>query len=287
MLLLKIALHGPLLIAGGQASALGVDLATAQRFDGENFVPYLPATAVRGAVRIQLEALLAGAEEPFTRPYILEETGTQAEDHQDVVARLFGFSGPKGARNGAKPGCLRFGDALPLDSERALHALQVRPGLEIEDYTATAAEQKLFFREVAEASADPLIFEAELDTGDVDGRDLKYLKAAIETTDAIGAGKAKGGGFVTIEWSEEKPSLSPKIEGDPATATRAELIFALQEPAHFGDGGPQGNHQGTRSYIPGATVRGAIALGPPAEQGGGTERRRLPTPFCAAGRPVW
>jgi CRISPR-associated Csx10 family RAMP protein len=256
---LKIALHGPLLIAGGQASALGVDLATAQRFDGKEWVPYIPATAVRGAVRIQLEALLAGAARPCAGPYVLEETGTTADDHDDVVARLFGFSGPRGSRSGAKPGCLRFGDAVAVDSTRARQALQVRPGLEIEDVTATAADQKLFFREVAEVSSDPLLFEVDLETGGAPEDDLDFLRAAIETTDAIGAGKSKGGGFVAIEWVEDERRPEMRIEGDPSQAKRAKLTLTLTEPAHFGDGGPQGNHQGTRSFIPGATVRGAIA----------------------------
>jgi CRISPR-associated Csx10 family RAMP protein len=148
---------------------------------------------------------------------------------------------------------------VALDAERARRALQVRPGLEIEDATATAAEQKLFFREVAEASSEPLLFQADLDIGDASAADLEALRAAVETTEAVGAGKSKGGGFVAIEWIDGEDRPVPRVAGDPITATRAKLIFTLTEPAHFGDGGPQGNHQGTRSYIPGATVRGAIA----------------------------
>ena len=66
---LRITLNGPLLIAGGQASPLGVDLSTAQRFDGMDWMPYIPATALRGAVRIQLEALLTGTQRPVVGPY--------------------------------------------------------------------------------------------------------------------------------------------------------------------------------------------------------------------------
>ncbi|HEX3532160.1 MAG TPA: RAMP superfamily CRISPR-associated protein [Thermoanaerobaculia bacterium] len=258
---LRIALTGPLLIAGGQSSPHGVDLATAQRFDGTGWTPYIPATALRGAVRIQLETLLAGARRPVVGPYVLEEApGRRAEDHKDnPVARLFGFSGPKGRRNGAHEGCLRFGDALPADADRARRALRVRPGVELDDATAAAADQKLFFREVAEISAEPLLFEAVLDTGKAREDDLDLLRAAVETTDALGAGKSKGGGAVAIEWIDGEPREAGAVHGDAAAATRAKLLFTLHEPANFGDGGPQGNHQGTRSYVPGATVRGAVA----------------------------
>src|SRR3954451_23376054 len=114
---LEIHLRGPLLVAG-DASALGADLATARRFDGERFVPYIPATALRGAVRLQLEALLRGAGRSAVGPYPLDDAGG-AVDLDNTVARLFGYSGPKDERTGALEGQLRFGDALPLDPEKA------------------------------------------------------------------------------------------------------------------------------------------------------------------------
>jgi CRISPR/Cas system CSM-associated protein Csm3 (group 7 of RAMP superfamily) len=257
---LRITLNGPLLVAGGQASPLGVDLSTAQRFDGTDWTPYIPATALRGAVRIQLEALLAGDRKPVVRPYVLEEKqGRRVEEYRDnPVARLFGFSGPPGRRNGAHEGCLRFGDALPADAVQAREALRVRPGLELADEASAAADQKLFFREVAEVAAEPLVFEAGLDTHEASKDDLDLLRAAVETTDALGAGKAKGGGAISIEWIDGDSGEAGEVSGDAATATRAKLVLTLDEPAHFGDGGPQGNHQGTRSYVPGATLRGAI-----------------------------
>jgi len=260
---LKISLSGPLLIAGGQAGTLGVDLATARRFDGEGWVPYIPGTALRGAVRLQLEALLAGVDRPDAGPYVLDgaaAAGTKAESYNGPVARLFGFSGRRGRRTGAREGCLRFSDALPVDGERARAALTVRPGLEIDDYMAAAADQKLFFREVADVSAEPLVFLADLDVlAELEEGDEKYLRAAVETAETIGGGKAKGGGLLRIEWLPDRKPSAVEVSGDPASARRAKLIFTLEEPAHFGDGGPQGNHHGTRTYAPGATVCGAIA----------------------------
>ncbi|MFY9823113.1 MAG: RAMP superfamily CRISPR-associated protein [Thermoanaerobaculia bacterium] len=256
---LEIRLTGPLLVAG-DASALGADLATARRFDGKRFVPYIPATALRGAVRLQLEALLRGAGEPAVGPYPLDTEGSVV-DSKNTVARLFGYSGPKDERTGALEGQLRFGDAMPRDPAKAAAAIRVRPGLEIDDLTSTAADRKLFFREVAELGTD-LLFHAPLALRNVCPEDERLLRAAIETTDALGAGKAKGGGALEIRWLDEGDPEEAGVEMTFVTgerADRARLVITLREPAHFGDGGPLGNHQATRTYIPGATVRGALA----------------------------
>ena len=255
MPILEITLQGHLLVAGGQAANLGVDLSTARRFDGERWVPYIPATALRGAVRLQLEALLQGADQPATGPYP-EEEGPPGDD---AVARLFGQSGPLRERGGALEGSLRFGDALPVDPDAVLQALSVRPGLEIEDDLASAAQAKLYFREVAEVAAEPLVFRAPLQVFGARTEDVERLRSAVEITDAVGAGKSKGGGAISIRWIEEEGAAGAEIAGDAGNAGRVRLVLTLTEPAHFGDGGPQGNHQATRVYIPGATVRGAIA----------------------------
>ena len=259
MPLLEITVHGHLLVAGSQVPGLGVDLATARRSDGRGLVPYIPATALRGAVRLQLEALLQGAGRGGIGPYPLDDGIPRERLAGDLVARLFGYSGERGSRSGAQEGLLRFGDALPVDGPAAARAVAVRPGLELDDHLGTAAERKLFFREVAEAAAAPLVFRAELDTGGAVDEEIRVLRAAIETTDALGAGKAKGGGAVSIRWLYEPGGATTSVVGDPASAARARLTFTLREPAHLGDGGPAGNHHATRTWVPGATVRGAVA----------------------------
>lgn len=261
---LEIKLLGPLLVAG-DASLLGANLATARRTVGMRSVPYIPGTALRGAVRLQLESLLRGAGQAAVGPYPFE-TSTDASP-KDVVARLFGFSAPRGEREtyrdggqpGAQEGRLRFGDGLPVDGAQAEAAIRIRPGLELDDATASAADQKLFFREMADVGCD-LIFRAPLELYGVSEADRNLLRAAVETTDALGAGKAKGGGEIAIRWLEEEDACGVQVLGSPTHhARRARLSITLLEPAHWGDGGPIGNHQATRTHLPGATVRGALA----------------------------
>ncbi len=256
---LDITLDGHLLIAGGQTTGLGVDLSTTRRFERGRWIPYIPATAVRGAVRIQLEALLRGARRDATGPYPLDAGGA-GEPAGDPVSRLFGYSGREGERSGSKEGLLRFSDALPVDPDRAVRSLRVRTGVEIDDATASVEEQKLFSRELLELPGEPLIFRASLQIDqEAKAGDVEALRNAVTATFSLGAGKSTGGGEVSIAWRNEAEAVKHRVTGASREATCARVICTLLEPAHFGDGGPRGNHHGTRTYVPGATLRGAIA----------------------------
>jgi hypothetical protein len=261
---LDITLDGPLLVAGGKDASAGVHLATARLWTEHGEIPCIPATALRGALRLQLEALLRGAEEAATGPYPLDEgEGAPPALGEDDVAQLFGYCGRLGERHGSHEGLVRVSDALPADPLRAKAALAVRAGVSLEPTSGAAADQKLFFRELVEVRAEPLRFRAELDPGAATPSQLERLRAAVETVGAIGGGKASGCGEVSLAWQEgELPRQLPAEAqgvGDAQTAERARLVFTLLEPAHFGDGGPRRNHQATRTHVPGATVRGALA----------------------------
>jgi CRISPR/Cas system CSM-associated protein Csm3 (group 7 of RAMP superfamily) len=256
---LEIHLKGPLLVGGGHAAALGVDATTAVRFQEGRWVPYIPGSALRGAVRQQLEALLSGVGQAVSGPYPVAAGGSTSSP-ADAVALLFGHSGPDGSRTGSKEGKVRFGDGMPNDATEAAERLTVRPHVSIDDHRGTAEDQKLFFREVADVGGEVLVFTAELDVDDdLSEEHRRWLKAAAETTSALGAAKASGGGAIEIHWQDDGSSQGALVSGDPTTATRARLTLRLLEPAHYGDGGPLGNYHGTRTFLPGATVRGAIA----------------------------
>lgn len=259
---LEIEVHGPLMVGGGHAATLGVDATTARRFHDGLWVPYLPATAIRGAVRQQLEALLAGAGEDVTGPYPFEgdEPGGPADD---PVAEIFGHSGPDGRRSGAREGCVRFGDGVPVDreaAEAAVARLSVRPGVALDDHRGSAEDRKLFFRELAEVGAESLRFVADLRVHDLSAEHERMLRAAVETTTALGAAKASGGGRVEMTWKDDVGAIAAtEVSGDPSTAVRARITLTCREPLHLGDGGPLGNYHGTRTHVPGATLRGAVA----------------------------
>ncbi|MDY7095794.1 MAG: RAMP superfamily CRISPR-associated protein [Acidobacteriota bacterium] len=259
---IEVTVLSHLMIAGNGSGELGLHAATARRFEQGRWVPCIPATALRGAVRIRLEALLRGVGKRATGPYY-PENGEDPADSKDVVYRLFGHSGPDGSRTGSKAGQLRFSDAMPRDPDAAADALQVRAGIEVDDFTGSVSKGKLFFHEVVESSSEPLVFEASLETApDTSPKDLAVLRAALESTTEIGGGRARSGGEVQLRWLEgdsatERETASV-VRGAPR-AGGARLTLTLLEPAHFGDGGPRGNYHRTRGFIPGSTVRGAVA----------------------------
>lgn len=255
---LRITLHGSLLLASDEAGGLGVDAATARRRIAGVEVPYIPATALRGAIRQQLEALLRGADLPATSPYFGDEPEPKEPKPADLAATLFGYSGPSHERTGSHAGKVRISDALPESPAVAALRLGARAGVAIDPATAGAADKKLFFRQVVEAAREPLVFLAELETTPLTPEEDRALRAAVATTRAIGGARSAGSGAVEIEWIEGEPSARTRIEGDPETATRARVEIRLVEPCHFGDGGPLGNYQATRTYIPGSTLRGAL-----------------------------
>jgi len=258
---LEIELHGPLLVGGRRAPARGIDQTTLHRFEEDGWVPYIPATALRGAVRMQLEALLRGAGREATTPYPLDEgLADEAALPDDRVARIFGYSGRRLERAGGRSGRVRLTDAMPCDGQAAARSIAIRPGVEIDDRYGTAEDHKLYHREVADPGSEPLHFRARLDHDGLDEDDLRVLRAAVETTTALGAAKASGGGYVAIRWvADETSPPSTTVVRTGGRARRARITLRLREPMHLGAGGPIGNYQATRTHVPGSTLRGAIA----------------------------
>ncbi len=260
MAVLDINLEGALLIAGGKSAGMGVHLSTISRRMGQLDVPYIPATALRGAVRLQLEALLRGNGENVACPFP-DESLPEGEAFQpkDMVARLFGYAGRPDDRDGSGPGLLRFSDALPLEPEQAARALRTRAGLALDRFSGSAADQHLYFREEC-APGEPIVFQAKVTfMGALAEKEIQWLRAATESTEAIGSGRSSGGGRIRIHWRDEAASKEQEILGHAGTAARARLLLTLEEPALFGDGQMVGNHRGTRFFPRGSAIRGALA----------------------------
>lgn len=260
MAVLEIILDGSLMIAGGKSAGLGIHLSTLTRRSGRLEVPYIPATALRGAIRLQMEALLRGAELDVACPFPDESLPEgQVFQPKDMVARLFGYAGRPDDRDGSGAGLLRFTDALPLEPVAATARLRIRAGVALDRYSGSAADQHLYFKEEC-AAGGAIVFQASVTyMGPLAQKEKQWLRAAAESTEAIGAGRSSGGGEIRIRWQEDKPAIKHVIRGDAGTAERARLCLRLLEPAIFGDGQMLGNHRGTRLFPRGSSIRGALA----------------------------
>jgi CRISPR/Cas system CSM-associated protein Csm3 (group 7 of RAMP superfamily) len=254
-----------LALGGYSAPRLGGDKATAR---DRRERPLIPATALRGALRIELERLLRG-----DRPQEIACSANRAETDAGAppcpcpVCRLFG-------EPGRGTGTLRLEDAV-LAAE-VEESPQLRPSVAVSRKTGAAVDKHLAFVETTgslltddgvagfRASAR-LVARGSIDDAESLDEDEANLRAACAALRAIGGGKARGLGW--IECSLEaipSPELPPAAGRTTAEGDQQEQALSLRfqalAPLHFGAGRQLGFFQGTQRAAPGSAVRGALAF---------------------------
>ena len=274
-----------LLIGGHTAPTLGGDKATARDDDGR---PFIPASALRGALRIELERLLRGVHASEDDASISDELRHEAARaaacpgvHRDgdddthvgvgssfecscLVCAVFGE--PGGAR-----GTLRLDDARHRATEPDFgSATLLRPQVAIDRSTRTAADGQLTTMEtseIIETKDGRLLARGRLVSRGPDDdleRHRRALRAAATSLEGIGGGRSRGLGQVVcrlLAMPEAAPSeASREIAATTTPGTTAvRLTLEAKAPLHFGDV-PIGIYKPTRDHAPGSTVRGAIAF---------------------------
>lgn len=245
---------------GGHTPALhGGDHATARDAEGR---PTIPASALRGALRLELERLLRGShpEEP-EKPVCSANRDEGGAECPCPVCRLFG-------QPGTAAGSLRLGDAVLTGAAPA--STDLRPRVALSRRRRAAVEELLAFVETTPPLPPTTELRADawlVGTDDQQlGEDLDNLRAACAAVRAIGGSKARGMGWVECEVAVAEPSPDdpPETSSDNPPELPADgglrLVFAAQAPLHFGLGPPLGYFQPSRRHAMGATVRGAVAF---------------------------
>lgn len=255
---LQIDARSSLLIGGG-ATPDGVHGSHIADSKGR---PYIPATALRGAMRETLEALLRGAGLSACEagsgllPGVTRAAGAVPHPcsldggHPCVACRLFG-----GARNGLAPGACEFsslvvGDGVLTPSDDA--AWTHRTGVSIARAHRSAAEDRLFVRRTTATGAT---FVAE---GLLRDPALKsQLTAAVAATLHVGSGRSRGAARVdmTLQW---KPA--PAVTAAQLTAGDVRVRVTLLSPTILGVPLAHTNLRETRREIPGSALRGAVGF---------------------------
>lgn len=261
---------GPL-IGGAATTPHGFHASHAELPDGR---PYIPATALRGALRESLEALLRGSGEHracaggdgIDPEHPDPDTGAEAgadricslgnDGAPCLACRVFGTRRPRiGDAERAFSG-LVLGDALPISEPR----WTARPSVALSRARRSAADKHLVFQRIPEAAdGGPLAFTA---CGRVNDAALKpYFNAAARATMHLGAGRSRGLARVEIEvaWGDEAPPVR-EATLPLGTGEDLRLRVTLTSPALVGASIIDTNHRETRHEIPGATLRGAIGF---------------------------
>ncbi|WP_437635845.1 RAMP superfamily CRISPR-associated protein [Sorangium sp. So ce854] len=253
---------GSVMIGGASEVPDGLHAAHAEDRDGR---PFIPATALRGALREALEALLRGADLPAcaggtgidpgraeagelpSQPCTLDG-GTRCK-----ACRLFGTR-----RAGLDPEERAF-SALVLGDAGAsadVDSWTVLPGVSIDRRARSAANQRLFLARVPAPSRE----RAFVARGRLIFPELKQLfEAAANGTTHIGAGRSRGLARVEMKlrWLEAEPQRAPlalPAEGD------VRVRVTLRSPASIGVPIASDDVRDTRREIPGAALRGAVGF---------------------------
>lgn len=254
-----------LLVGGLSSPRHGGHRATARDADER---PVIPASALRGALRLELERLLE-AKEVAACSANREADPDRACDCP--VCRLFG-------REAGTTGSLRLEDArLATDDDSSL----LRPRVGVSRKRRRAVDQHLLFAETTRVldgkkAGEVFRARASLVPQGPDGaagleEDLSKLKAACRALRFLGSGRAQGLGWVTCRLEEEPEQPSHNEPGRERSGVQAEVSrsserevslrfrFEAQAPLHLGLGRPVGAYQPSRDFAPGSTVRGALA----------------------------
>lgn len=246
-------LDSALLVGGRTDPTRGADDATARDARGRLI---LPASALRGALRIELERLLRGRGEPACRA-----SGPADPDATPCacpVCRLFGTEG-------VGTGTLRLEDARLEGTERTA---DLRPRVAVSRATGTVAHRLLGFAETGEVdgrngacfrAAAWLVPRSEEERDGVAlDEDRRNLAAACRALSALGGGKSRGLGWVECELRDGEHA--PRATAPLAAADAVEILFEAHAPLHLGGGRPLGYFHPTLRHAPASTVRGALAF---------------------------
>ncbi|HEY8378339.1 MAG TPA: RAMP superfamily CRISPR-associated protein [Nannocystis sp.] len=270
---LNIRVHSSFAIGGVARVDRTHHGASARGHDGR---PYIPATALRGALRSTLEALVRGAAEASCS----DPESASEPPYGDACAGGTGL--PADAPEEARPipctrgkggqrclACRLFGgqhERLPLDSpffsalvlgDAALASdatWTTRPTVGIQRSTRAANDRTLAMHEVP-APARELVFTARGRLLDPDL--LPIFENVVRATTHLGAGRSRGLGRVELDLRLDapEPARAVDIPGD-AVRLRVELLT----PALFGVPIADDNLRDTRHEIPGSALRGAIGF---------------------------
>lgn len=246
---------GAVLVGGYSAIPEGYHAVHARAADGR---PLIPATAVRGALRQMLEALLRGTGEPACSggDGNSAESGDQPpgpctlrDGERCRACRLFGSQ-----REGLSPG-ERFFSALVLGAAYAESAdFAPRPGVGIGRKVRSAADQRLFFRQIPNQPDLRFVAHGRL----LDASLKPLLEAATRSVTHLGSGRSRGLARVDAKllWLPDAPAHT-----SPAS-TQGDLFVQVKLTAPASIGVPVADDflRDTRREIPGAAVRGAVGF---------------------------
>jgi CRISPR-associated protein Csx10 len=259
---LNIKMESALMIGGYSHSNPFADKCTASNPDG---LPVIPASVIKGAIRMEFEKLFA-------------QKCTKGEKCDCEACKIFG-------KEGDYEGLVRFYDAHLKDKKEIFtekkdrkddngkkdvptgYGYNERPGVVINRKTRTSEDNKLFLFETTAQfdKNEQLEFETKLDVSPLLKNDCdlwKKLRKAIALVFSIGGGRSRGLGFCQFDLIEDSASDTTNDNIPPLSGNSVKVILSMNsQHVTIGSNKPYQHFVQTHDYIPGSTLRGALAKG--------------------------
>lgn len=258
---------GGVMVGGVSPSPDGSHRAHASRADGQ---PFVPATAIRGALRQNLEALLRGAGERVCTAGNGVEYGSSGPSgpctvnagQRCIPCRLFGGQHdavPFGEVNFSAlelsdADCLRHPGADSASTGTLSAAWQTRPGVGISRRTRSVEHQRLFMQRVPSRRNLTLVATGRLKDDSL----AKYLQVVVANTHHIGSGRSRGLSRVNLALTLTDMSPDAGMAMPPGDEVMVRLT--LRSSAALAAAVSERNLLQSRLDVPGATLRGAVGF---------------------------
>ena len=250
-----------LCIGDSGTSESGVDRATVKTSDDKL---YIPASTLKGIWRHACEAIARSqphfvcnsphAENmcPRTKKEFENENIEAMRDNHCTICQIFGSPTLESRI---------FINDLMIDADLETQLTAIRSGVSINRNRRVAEDHRLYFTETSLPNAG-FEFSGDVTLGSkITDDQIKLLSAGLKYIHAIGSGKTRGLGWLSIE-HKETTSDTQEVESiatDSETFTELSIKVTLESPIITGGRKPSGQAAETVQYIRGGLIRGAVA----------------------------
>lgn len=244
-----------LCIGDSGTSDTGVDKATVKTSEGKL---YIPASTLKGIWRHACEAIARGrgdfvCDSPRAENMCPQANTKSMKDEHCIICQIFG------APNIASS--IYISD-LAVDTELVDESTEVRNGVSINRWRRIAEDQRLYFTETSLSKAN-IAFSGDVTIdAKITPDQLKLLRAGLKYIHAIGSGKTRGLGWVSIQQADHPPETQagPDITPEPdKDFMELAIEITLKSPMVPGGRKPTGQIVEALQYIRGGLLRGAVA----------------------------
>ena len=250
-----------LCIGDSGSSETGADKSTVKTSDGKL---YIPASTLKGIWRHTCEAIARShphfvcnsprAENMCPRPKEeLKKENTEAmQNNHCIICQIFGSPSSESRI---------FISDLTLDNDLGAETTAIRSGVTINRNRRVAEDQRLYFTETSRPNAGFEFSGDVLISRDISEKQIELLSVGLKYIHAIGSGKTRGLGWLSIEQTDLSPDPQEdiSIETDSEDSIELSIKITLESPIITGGRKPAGQAVEAVQYIRGGLIRGAMA----------------------------